>query len=481
MENILDVIIVGAGLSGIDAAYRIQSECPTKSYTILEARDGMGGTWDLFKYPGIRSDSDMYTLGFPFYPWKNPKAIADGPAILSYIKETAAHFGIDKKIQYQHKVIDAAWSSATKTWTLSIAAHGQNPAKVLTCKFLFMTSGYYRYDAGYAPEFPKSALFKGPIIHPQKWDSSLDYTDKKIVVIGSGATAVTLVPELAKKASMVTMLQRSPTYILTLPSEDKIANSLRKFLPSKLAYNLSKWKNVLLSMFMYQLSKKKPEVMKNFLMKGVHRALKTDTMDHHFSPSYNPWDQRLCLVPDGDFFKAIKKQKADIVTDTIKEFTPSGILLDSGKELEADIIISATGLQLQLLGGMSYNIDGKTIETNKLHSYKGVMFSDIPNFAFAIGYTNASWTLKCDLNCQFVARIINYMDQQKKQVVTPKFDASKFESEPLLDFDAGYVKRAEAFLPKQGSKKPWKVHQNYIKDTISLKMEKINNENLEFS
>ena len=480
MEKILDVIIVGAGLSGIDAAYRIQSECPDKSYTILEARNGMGGTWDLFKYPGIRSDSDMYTLGFPFYPWKDPKAIADGPSILSYIKETAAHFGIDKKIQYQHKVVNASWSSKEALWSLDIAEENNSATKVLKCKFLFMTTGYYNYDQGYAPEFPKSELFKGPIIHPQKWDSQLDYTNKEIVVIGSGATAVTLVPELAKKAKKVTMLQRSPTYIMTLPSKDVIANTLRKYLPGKIAYSLSKWKNVLLAMFMYQLSKRRPQVMKDFLMKGVHRGLRTHTLDKHFSPSYNPWDQRLCLVPDGDFFKAIRNQKADIVTDTIREFTPSGILLDSGTELQADIIISATGLQLQLLGGMSYDVDGVKLAPNQLHSYKGVMFSDIPNFAFAVGYTNASWTLKCDLNCQFVARILKYMDRHQKTVVTPRFDSSKFDSEPLLDFDAGYVKRAEAYLPKQGSEKPWKVHQNYIKDTISLKMEKINNENLEF-
>jgi monooxygenase len=481
MENIQDVIIVGAGLSGIDAAYRIQSECPTKSYTILEARESMGGTWDLFKYPGIRSDSDMYTLGFPFYPWKDPKAIADGPDILSYIKETAAHFGIDKKILYQNKVLKASWSLEEKLWTLTIEGNEQLALQTMKCKFLFMTSGYYNYEQGYAPSFPKSELFQGPIIHPQKWDTSLDYSNKEIVVIGSGATAVTLVPELAKKASKVTMLQRSPTYIMTLPSKDVVANTLRKILPSKIAYNIIKWKNVLLAMFMYNLSKWKPQVMKDFLMKGVHRALKTAAMDEHFSPKYNPWDQRLCFVPDGDFFKAIKHKKADIVTDTIKEFTHNGILLDSGKELKADIVISATGLQLQLLGGMTIDLDGEKVIPKNLHSYKGVMLSDIPNFAFAVGYTNASWTLKSDLNCQFVTRIINFMDKENKSVVVPRFNANKFDSEPLLDFDAGYVKRAEEFLPKQGSKKPWKVHQNYIKDTISLKLDKINNENLEFS
>lgn len=478
MDKSFDVIIVGAGLSGIDASYRIQTDCPHLSYTVLEGRDAIGGTWDLFKYPGIRSDSDMYTLGFPFYPWKNPKAIADGPSILSYINETAEHFGIDKKIQFKHYVKHASWSDEKKQWTIKVNREGE--ALEFRCKFLFMTSGYYNYDQGYAPSFPKSELFKGPIIHPQHWDENLDYANKKIIVIGSGATAVTLVPELAKKAKLVTMLQRSPSYIMTLPSKDGIANFFNKYLPSGLAYNIIKWKNVLLSMFLYQYSQKRPDSMKAFLMKGVHRGLKTDELDEHFQPKYNPWDQRLCLVPDGDFFKAIRRGDAEIVTDQIKEFNAAGIELASGDKLDADIIVSATGLQLQLLGGMTIDVNGETIEPSTLHSYKGVMFSNIPNFAFAVGYTNASWTLKCDLNCQFVTRILNYMKENEKSVVIPRFDESKYGSEPLLDFDAGYVKRALHKLPKQGSKKPWKVHQNYIKDTISLKLEKINNPNLEF-
>ncbi|MFT4970009.1 MAG: monooxygenase [Chitinophagales bacterium] len=478
MGNITDVIIVGAGLSGIDAGYRIQTDCPSLSYTIFEGRKAIGGTWDLFKYPGIRSDSDMYTLGFPFYPWKNPKAIADGPSILSYIKETASHFGIDKKIQFNHRVKHASWSDEKALWTLQIENEGS--VKEFQCKFLFMTTGYYNYEAGYSPSFAQSDQFKGPIIHPQFWDESLDYTDKKIVVIGSGATAVTLVPELAKKAKKVTMLQRSPSYIMALPSEDLIANFLNKYLPSKPAYQLIKWKNVLLSMFLFQYSQRWPESMKKFIMKGVHRGLKTEELDKHFQPTYKPWDQRLCLVPDGDFFKAIRRGDADVVTDHIKEFTPNGINLVSGESLEADIIISATGLKLQLLGGMTVEVNNEKIEPNTLHSYKGVMFSDVPNFAFAVGYTNASWTLKCDLNCQFVTRMLNFMKENDKTVVVPRFDDTKYGSEPLLDFDAGYVKRALDHLPKQGSEKPWKVHQNYIKDTISLKLDKINNTNLEF-
>lgn len=479
MDVDFDVIIVGAGLSGIDAAYRIQSECPHLSYAVLEARDAIGGTWDLFKYPGIRSDSDMYTLGFPFYPWKNPKAIADGPSILSYIKETANHFGIDKKIQFNHRVEHASWSDEHKTWTIQINQKGE--VKTKTCRFLFMTSGYYNYDQGHAPEFPNSQAFKGPIIHPQHWDENLDYSGKDIIVIGSGATAVTLVPELAKKAKSVTMLQRSPTYIMTLPSEDKIANFFNKWLPSKMAFRLTKWKNVLLSLFLYQYSRKRPESMKAFLMKGVHRGLKTDKLDQHFTPKYNPWDQRLCLVPDGDFFKAVRSGKAKVVTDEIERFTEQGIALKSGESLKTDIIITATGLKLQLLGGISIEVNGKIINTADLHSYKGVMFSDMPNLAFAVGYTNASWTLKCDLNCQFVARVLNHMKNNNKEVVVPRFDEAKYGSEPLLDFDAGYVKRALEYLPKQGSKKPWKVHQNYIKDTVSLRLEKIDNPNLEFS
>ncbi|MDA9952120.1 NAD(P)/FAD-dependent oxidoreductase [Chitinophagales bacterium] len=478
MSKLYDVILVGAGLSGIDAAYRIQTDCPDLSYTIIEAREAIGGTWDLFKYPGIRSDSDMYTLGFPFYPWKNPKAIADGPSILKYIKETAAHFGIDQKIQFNKRVEKASWSDKDKLWTININTHGE--LIEYQCKFLFMTSGYYNYEQGYAPSFPGSDLFEGPIIHPQQWDENLIYTDKNIIVIGSGATAVTLVPELAKKAKKVTMLQRSPSYIMSLPSEDVFANFLNKWLPASFAYSFIKWKNVLLAMFLYQYSQKRPESMKAFIMKGVHRGLKTDKLDGHFKPNYNPWNQRLCFVPDGDFFKALRGGKAEVVTDQIKEFTSQGIQTNSGKFIEADIIVSATGLKLQLLGGMSITVNDKKIDPSTLHSYKGVMFSDIPNFAFAVGYTNASWTLKSDLNCQFVTRLLNHMKKSQTSIVTPKFDIDKYGSEPLLDFEAGYVKRALEHLPKQGSKKPWKVHQNYIKDTISLKLDKINNSNLEF-
>lgn len=471
-----DVVIVGAGLSGIGAAYHLQSKCPNKTFTILEARDSMGGTWDLFKYPGIRSDSDMYTLGFPFYPWKDPKAIADGPAILSYIKETAREFGIDKKIEYNQKVIDAEWSSENKIWTLQV--EGETPVQ---CNFLFMCSGYYNYENGYTPSFPNSEAFKGRIIHPQKWDTTLDYTDKNVVIIGSGATAVTLVPEMSKKARKVTMLQRSPTYIMNLPREDKVANFFKKILPAKAAHGLSRWKNILFALTFYNVSRKWPDTIRRFLKKQIQKSLGDKYKDADFDPKYNPWDQRLCLIPDNDLFDAINEEKVDIVTDTIDRFTPEGISLNSGKTLDADVIVTATGLRVQLFGGMKIKKDGVLMDLTQEHAYRGVMLSNVPNFAFAVGYTNASWTLKCDLNCHFVTRIINYMDDHNMEMCVPRFDAEKLTSEELIDLNSGYVQRAKGVLPKQGSKVPWKVHQNYLKDLFSLKYRTVKGEYLEYS
>ena len=475
-----DVIIVGAGLSGIGAAYHLQTACSGKSFAVLEARSAIGGTWDLFKYPGIRSDSDMYTLGFPFNPWENPKAIADGPSILQYIKDTAQKFGIDKKIKFNHKVVDASWTDSDKLWTLKIAGNDKVQEQQLRCKFLFMCSGYYDYDKGYTPEFPGSETFKGAIIHPQKWDNSIEYANKKVVIIGSGATAVTLVPEMSKKAEKVTMLQRSPTYVVSLPSEDKIANFFRKVLPSKLAYSLSRWKNILFSIGFYNASRKWPDGVRKFIQKGIKKELGKNYDIRHFDPKYKPWDQRLCIVPDADLFHSIKDGKVEVVTDTIQQFTTKGILLTSGKKLEADIIVTATGLKVQLLGGMSMHINGELGDTGKTHCYRGVMFSDVPNFAITVGYTNASWTLKCDLNCQFVTKVLNFMEQKNYTICTPRFDSAEFKSEPLLDFDAGYILRASDSLPKQGSKHPWKVYQNYIKDLFSLKMESVNDKYLEY-
>ncbi len=465
---VYDVIVVGAGLSGIGAAYHLQHECPGKTFTVLEARDSMGGTWDLFKYPGIRSDSDMFTLGFPFSPWDNPKAIADGPSILQYIKDTAAKFGIDKKIQYNHKITDASWSDTEKMWTLTITPHQNISATTLKCKFLMMCSGYYNYDNGYEPEFAGYNDFKGKIVHPQKWMSDIDYTNKRVVVIGSGATAVTLVPEMSKKAAKVTMLQRTPTYIMTLPSVDVIARFFQKILPAKLAYSVVRWKNVLLGIAFFNASRKWPNGVRKLIQKGIKKEIGDNYDVKHFDPPYNPWDQRLCLVPDSDLFKSVKEGKAEIVTDQIERFTEKGILLKSGKELEADLIVTATGLKVQLLGGMTVHVNGVLGDSGQTHAYRGVMLSDVPNFAFTVGYTNASWTLKCDLSCRFVTKVLNYMDEKKYSVCIPRFDSTKFESEPLLDFNAGYVLRSLDKLPKQGSKHPWKVHQNYVKDLMSL-------------
>ncbi len=475
-----DVVIVGAGLSGIAAAYHLQDSCPGKEFLVLEGRGAMGGTWDLFRYPGIRSDSDMYTLGFSFNPWEDPKAIADGPAILQYIRDTARKFGIDRRIRYHHRVTDANWSDAGKRWELTIAPHPEVAAETIHCRFLFMCSGYYDYAQGHAPHFPGQETFHGPVIHPQHWDPDLDYTGKNVIVIGSGATAVTLVPELAKKAARVFMLQRSPTYIMNLPSEDVVANFFRKILPPKLAYRLSRWKNILFSLGFYQLSRKRPNLVRRLIRKGIVKELGKDYDLRHFDPAYDPWDQRLCLVPDSDLFLAIKAGKAEMVTDHIARFTEHGIRLQSGKELEADIIITATGLKVQLLGGMRLRIDGQEVHTGDMHCYRGVLFSDIPNFAVAIGYTNASWTLKCDLNCLFVTRLLNFMDAHGYTTCTPRFDAERFSSEPLLDFDAGYIKRAFDILPKQGSAAPWKVYQNYLKDNKALRKAPLDDPYLEY-
>ena len=471
-----DVVIVGAGLSGIGAAYHLKNKCPHLNFTILEARAAMGGTWDLFKYPGIRSDSDMYTFGFQFNPWKDPKAIADGPSIMKYIHETADKFGIKEKIQFNQKVLSSSWSSEAKKWRLEIEGE-----KYIECNFLFMCSGYYDYKNGHDPVFPGRDKFLGTIVHPQHWDNNLDYTDKEIVIIGSGATAITLLPELAKKAKHVTMLQRSPTYILNLPSEDAIANFLKKTLPANMAHNISRWKNILLNLGIYTATRKWPARMKKLLKSNIKKQLGDKYEDRHFDPKYSPWDQRLCLVPDNDLFGAILKEKASIVTDTIKSFNAEGIELNSGENLPADIIVTATGLKIQLFGGMKLMMDGAPVDVSECHAYKGVMLSGIPNFAVAIGYTNASWTLKCDLNCHFVTKVLNHMHKNKHTICVPIFDPNKIKTERLLDFDAGYILRANDILPKQGSKKPWKVYQNYIKDLFSLKYGKVKDGYLEYS
>lgn len=468
-QNHYDVIIVGAGLSGIGAAHNLQEKCPEKSYIILEGREAIGGTWDLFKYPGIRSDSDMFTLGYSFKPWKDQKAIADGPSILKYIRETAEEGGIDKNIRFNHKVTGSSWSSDTNQWTITSTIANSTEQKFYTCSFLFICSGYYNYDEGYTPEFAGREDFAGKIIHPQHWDTALDYTDKKVVVIGSGATAVTLVPEMAKKAREVVMLQRTPTYIMTAPEKDKIANTLRKIMPDKMAYFLSRWKNILMSILFFNASRKWPNTMKNLLKKGVKKEMGDQYKEEDFDPPYFPWDQRLCLVPDSDLFAALKTDRARIVTDQIEKFDKNGILLKSGDHLDADIIVTATGLNMLLVGGMTLHVDGEEVEASKVYCYRGMMLSGVPNMAFTIGYTNASWTLKCNLTNEYVCRLLNYMSENNLHVVTPQVQESEMTSEPLLDFNSGYVLRSIDNLPKQGSKDPWKVRQNYIYDIFNIR------------
>lgn len=478
----VDVLIVGAGISGIGAGCYLQMNCPNKSYAILEGREDLGGTWDLFRYPGIRSDSDMYTLGYSFRPWTHPKAIADGPAILEYLRETAKTYGIDRHIRFKHSVKRAAWSTQDARWTVEAERGPAREPVRFTCNFLFMCSGYYNYAEGYTPQFPGAERFAGRMVHPQKWPSDIDYRNKRVVVIGSGATAVTIVPEMAKSAAHVTMLQRSPTYVISRPAEDFIANWLRRVLPLELAYLLTRWKNVLLGMLFFQLSRRRPERIKKLILDAVRKQLGPDyDVGAHFTPRYDPWDQRLCLVPNGDLFKAIKGGRVDVVTDQIDTFTEQGIALSSGARLEADVIVTATGLNLQLLGGMQVSVDGRELDLAKTLNYKGMMFSDVPNFASSFGYTNASWTLKCGLTCEYVCRLLNHMDKNGYRQCTPRnADASVME-EPWIDFSSGYVQRALHKLPKQGSKPPWKLHQNYAFDIVMLRYGRVDDGVMEFA
>ncbi|MCJ0901960.1 NAD(P)/FAD-dependent oxidoreductase [Rhodococcus sp. ARC_M6] len=460
----LDVVIVGAGLSGIGAAYRLQTELPGKSYAILEARSNSGGTWDLFKYPGIRSDSDMFTLGYPFRPWTDAKAIADGPSILRYVRDTARENGIDQKIRYNQKVVAASWSSETATWTATISSGDR--IHVLTCNFLYLCSGYYSYDSGYTPDFPGLETFGGTVVHPQFWPKDLDYADKKVVVIGSGATAVTLVPTMSRTAEHVTMLQRSPSYILSLPSSDKIADSVRKILPAKLAHSIVRWKSVLINLGFYQLCRRSPARAKKILSLAAKRQLPQDVpLDPHFTPTYDPWDQRLCVVPDGDLFKALRSGKASIATDTIDTFTETGIRLASGTELEADIIVTATGLKMEACGGMTIEVDGEAVTLGERYVYKGMMISGVPNFALCVGYTNASWTLRADLTSMYVCRLLSEMKKRDHTTCIPQVN-EEMDQRPILDLASGYVMRAVDQFPKQGSQSPWNMRQNYILDRL---------------
>jgi cation diffusion facilitator CzcD-associated flavoprotein CzcO len=475
-----DVLIVGAGLSGIGAAYHLQTRCPGRSFVIFEARDRLGGTWDLFRYPGIRSDSDMYTLGYSFRPWTSPQAIADGPAILTYLQETAEEYGIDQKIRFNHRIVRASWSSDARRWSVEAVGPGGEIVRV-TCGFLFCCAGYYDYDEGYTPEFPGRERFRGRIVHPQHWTSDVDYEGKRVVVIGSGATAVTLVPAMAKKAAHVTMLQRSPTYVVARPGRDPIADWMRDRIPVESAYSITRWKNVLLGMAFYAYCRKRPEQAKELLVGQVKRYMRGQVdVDQHFTPSYKPWDQRICLVPDGDLFRVLRKGKASVVTDHIETFEENGIRLRSGKMLEADLIVTATGLKLRFLGGVDVDVDGRKIEPSKTMAYKGMMFSDVPNAAVCIGYTNASWTLKCDLTSEFVCRLLNYMQQHSHTICCPRRNDPAVKEEPMLTFTSGYIQRSIDLFPRQGSFAPWRLYQNYALDRVMLRYGRVDDRAMEF-
>jgi cation diffusion facilitator CzcD-associated flavoprotein CzcO len=474
----VDVVIIGAGISGIDAAYHLQTTCPDRTYVILEGRDAIGGTWDLFRYPGIRSDSDMYTLGFPFRPWPGDRAIGDGASILAYIRETAAHYGIDKNIRFAHKVERAEWS-ATK-WIVHARDAHTGEAKQIACNFLFGCAGYYNYDKGYTPDFAGVADFKGRIIHPQFWRDDIDYAGKRVVVIGSGATAVTLVPALAEKAAHVTMLQRSPTYIASIPARDPTAAWLQQRVPS-IAARVTRWKNIAIAMAFYQFCRRAPKQAAKLLIRMADKQLEGSVdVGTHFTPSYNPWDQRLCLVPDADLFRAIRSGTVAVVTDHIERFVEQGIQLRSGAILEADLVVTATGLVMRPMGGIKLVVDGTRVEAAKTMLYRGMMLSGVPNYAFSIGYTNASWTLKCDLTSQYVARLLNYMRDHGYTKAMPRRDPSVAE-EPALDFTSGYVQRGIGLFPRQGDRVPWRLYQNYPLDLYLIRHAPIRDPALQLS
>ena len=468
MEH-FDVVVVGAGISGISAGYHLQTRCPDRSYVILEGREAIGGTWDLFRYPGIRSDSDMHTLGFAFHPWTAEQSIAGGAAIRDYIEDTARTYGIDRHIRFGRRVRSAAWSTDDACWT--VEGEGPDGTFAFTCNFLNLCSGYYDYAKGHSPEFPGAERFGGRIVHPQFWPADLDYAGKRVVVIGSGATAMTLVPAMADSAAHVTMLQRSPTYVVSLPARDRIARALHTLLPVRAAYGLTRWKNVVLQMIFFRLARKRPAKTKARLIGLVREALGPDyDVATHFTPRYNPWDQRLCLVPDADLFDAIRAGRAAVETDTIETFTEDGIRLASGKTLPADIVVTATGLELKMAGGLALTVDGAPVALSERLHYKGMMYEGVPNLATTFGYTNASWTLKADLTAMYVCRLLNTMTKRGLRQATPYNDDPEIAEEPFLEFTSGYVQRAASLLPKQGSKKPWKLNQNYALDIMALRL-----------
>ena len=465
-----DVLVVGAGLSGIGTAAHLQRGCPGKSFAILESRDAVGGTWDLFRYPGIRSDSDMYTLGYAFKPWTSAKAIADGPAIRDYVRETATERGIDRHIRFGHRVVVADWSSAESQWRVEAVTEGER--KIFTCRFLVMAGGYYDYDEAYRPHWAGEETFAGPIVHPQFWPDSLSWKGKRVAVIGSGATAVTLVPELAKEAAHVTMVQRSPSYIVSRPSVDFIAEWLKRLLPGSAAYALTRWKNVLLTAYFYRLARRRPERVAAKLIQLAQDDIGEGFEAKDFTPAYKPWDQRVCLVPDGDLFRAIREGKVSVATGAIERFVASGLQLEGGQKVEADIIVAATGLKVVAVGKARISVDGTPAEVSDAMVYKGMMLSDVPNMMFIFGYTNASWTLKADLACDYLVRLLRRMDARGKRVAVARRDR-QVEEVPFLDFTSGYVQRALPVLPRQGARRPWRLRQNYLLDLLTLRFGRI--------
>jgi monooxygenase len=479
-QDEVDVLIIGAGISGISAAYHLQKLCPNKSYAILEARESLGGTWDLFRYPGVRSDSDMYTLGFSFRPWQGEKSIAEGASILAYVRETAEAYGIDRQIRYRHKVVAARWSSDRAQWKVTLET--PQGIRVMTSRFLFCCAGYYDYDEGFTPEFPGRERFRGQVVHPQHWSDDVAYEGKRVVVIGSGATAITLVPSLAERASHVTMLQRSPTYIAALPAIDPAAAWLRKRLPEDVAYSLTRWKNIVLTMVLYGHARAFPAQARRLLLGQVEKQLGDAAMaKEHFTPRYDPWDQRLCLTADGDLFAAIRTGRASVATGEIEAFTEGGIRLRSGVEIPADLIITATGLRLKLFGGVALEVDSKPVVPAETVAYKGMMLSGVPNFAFAIGYTNASWTLKIDLAYDFMCRTLRRMDKGGYTTCVPATPDHDVRAEPLFAFSAGYIRRAIHTFPRQGSRAPWRAYQNYALDLLGLRYRRVEDGALCFS
>ncbi len=469
----VDVLIVGAGLSGIGAAYRLQTMCPNKSYAILEARSAMGGTWDQFRYPGVRSDSDMFTLGYPFEPWTDPKSVADGSEILAYLTQTAEKYGIDRRIRYDQRVVHASWSSEDAKWTVQVRQPNRETA-VMTCSFLYMCTGYFSYRAAHKPAFAGVEDFQGKIVHPQWWPTDLDYTNKQLVVIGSGATAVTLVPAIAQRSAHVTMLQRSPSYIATLATVDPVAGKIRELLPDQMAHHVIRAKNAAFNQGLYDFCRHSPKLARRFLQTAVGKQLGSSReVDAHFTPTYEPWDQRLCLAPDGDLFAAIRSGDASVVTDQIERFTADGIQTVSGRHLPADIVVTATGLQLVSAGEIGMTVDEVDVAPGSGVVYRGLMSSDIPNFASCVGYTNASWTLRADLSSRFVCRFLNYLDQHNYDYGVPFIGDPKMELRPIIDLTSGYVQRVVDFLPRQGTRSPWLLRQNYFLDSLSVRFGRI--------